>query len=333
MGYTIRMTTTHKTRVAVLRGGPSSEYDVSLKSGETVLKNLPSKYEGVDIFISKDGTWHLHGIEKKPADALKGIDVAFVALHGQYGEDGKVQGILQHIGIPFTGSESLPSAVAMNKDLTKKALTNLKGKIKLAAHKTFSREDIAAKGAHGVFREIALPSVVKPVSAGSSVGVSIVRVFFELEPALQNALAHADFVLIEEFIEGREATCGVLDDFRGEKHYTLLPVEIIHDKNSAFFDYAAKYGGGSIEICPGNFDEPTKQAIREAAKLIHQELGLRHYSRSDFIVHPKRGVYFLETNTLPGLTAESLLPKSVTAVGSTLSQFLDHVLTLALQTA
>ncbi|MBX4209448.1 D-alanine--D-alanine ligase, partial [Candidatus Parcubacteria bacterium] len=300
------MSFAHKTRVAVLRGGPSSEYEVSLKTGEAVLKNLPSKYEGVDVFISKDGVWHVHGMEKSPVDALRHIDVAFVALHGQFGEDGKVQSILERIGVPFTGSAAFESAVAMNKHLTKNALAGLKDKIKFAAHRIFSREDVAEKGAHAIFREIVLPSIVKPASAGSSVGVSLVKVFFDLEPALEKALEHSDSIIIEEFIEGREATCGVVEDFRGEAHYALLPVEIIRPDSSAFFDYQAKYGGQSLEICPGNFDDATKRAIQEAAVAAHRELGLRHYSRSDFIVHPKRGVYFLEANTLPGLTSESL---------------------------
>lgn len=324
------MSFAHKIRVAVLRGGPSSEYEVSLKSGEAVLKNLPSKYEGVDVFISQDGAWHVHGKEKTPTDALKHVDVAFLALHGQFGEDGKVQRILEHIGVPFTGSGSFSSAVAMNKHLAKGALKGLKDKIKFAAHKIFSRDEVREKGAHEIFRLIPHPSIVKPTSAGSSVGISIVKTFFDLETALDEALKHSDSVIIEELIEGREATCGVVDGFRGQEQYSLLPVEIIPHIESPFFDYQAKYGGKSQEICPGNFDDQTKQAIQEAAKAIHRELGLRHYSRSDFMIHPKRGVFFLEANTLPGLTSESLLPKSVKAVGSSLPEFLDHVITMAL---
>lgn len=324
------MSRTHKIRVAVLRGGPSSEYEVSLKTGETVLKHLPaSKYEAIDVFISKDGTWHVGGIEKTPAEALKHVDVAFVALHGQFGEDGKLQRILEHLGIPFTGSQSFPSAIAMNKHLTKGGLKHIKDKVKMAAHKMFTRDEILEKGAHAIFREIPHPSIVKPLSAGSSVGVTLVRDYFTLEQALAKALEHSDAVIIEEFIEGREATCGVLESFRGEKYYALLPVEIVPHKASTFFDYHAKYGGGSLEICPGNFDEATKKAIQDAAQAVHAELGLRHYSRSDFIVHPKRGVYFLEVNTLPGLTTESLLPKSINAIGSSLPEFLDHIISLA----
>jgi D-alanine-D-alanine ligase len=217
----------------------------------------------------------------------------------------------------------------MNKHLTKEALAKLKGRIKTAAHKLFTKEDLVRRGAHEIFKEIPHPSVVKPVGAGSSVGVSIVRDFFELEKALAAAFEHSDAAIIEEFIEGREATCGVIDSFRGEERYALLPIEIIPHKDSSFFDYEAKYGGGSQEICPGNFDEATKAAIQDASRAVHEALDLKHYSRSDFIVHPKRGVYFLEVNTLPGLTSESLLPKSVQAIGSSLGEFLDHVISLA----
>ncbi|MEK7607444.1 MAG: D-alanine--D-alanine ligase [Patescibacteria group bacterium] len=323
------MSFAHKTRVAVLRGGPSSEYEVSLKSGETVLKNLPAKYEPIDVFISRVGAWHVGGVEKKPAEILKHIDVAFVALHGQYGEDGKVQRILEHIGIPFTGSKSFASALAMNKHLTKNALSHLKDKIKFAAHKVFTRDEIKQIGVNEIFRIIPHPSIVKPLSAGSSVGITIVKTFFDLESALKKALEHSDSVIIEEFIEGREVTCGVVDNFRGQKTYSLFPIEIIPKED--FYDYHAKYISEDTRyICPTKFDESIKQTIQEVSKAIHEHLGLRHYSRSDFIVHPKRGVYFLEVNTLPGMTSHSLIPKAGDAGGFPLSEFFDHVLTLAI---
>lgn len=323
------MSFAQKTVVAVLRGGPSSEYSVSLKTGDAVLQSLPANYQGLDVLISLDGDWYVGGIKKSPADILRHVDVAFIAMHGQYGEDGKLQRILEQMNIPFTGSKSLASAIAMNKHLAKEAVAKLGDKVKLASHKVFSKKDLESQTAREVFRQIPHPSVVKPIGAGSSVGVSIVKEYFDLENALELAFQHADSVIIEEFIEGKDATCGVVDDFRSEKHYALLPVEIIPAKTSAFFDYEAKYGGGSVEICPGNFDDATKRAIQEAAKAVHDGLGLRHYSRSDFIVHPKRGVYFLEVNTLPTLMAESLFLKSINAVGSNMSEFLDHVLKLA----
>jgi D-alanine-D-alanine ligase len=322
------MSFSKKIRVGVLRGGPSSEYEVSLKSGETVLSNLPmEKYEPIDVFISRDGIWHIQGIPKKVSDMAHLIDVAFIALHGSYGEDGRVQRDLSQFQIPFTGSNSFESAVAMNKDMTKKTISRLSSNIKMAFHKLFRREEVEKKSIYALFREIPNPSVVKPVASGSSVGVSIVKSYTDLEQALNKAFDESDTIIIEEYIPGIEATCGVIDNFRGEKLYALPPVEII--PSAHFFDYDAKYGGGSREVCPGNFDHDTKQIIQDAAREAHKILGLKHYSRSDFMVHPTRGVFFLETNTLPGLTSESLLPKSLHAVGTDLSQFLDHVITLA----
>jgi len=323
------MSFAHKIRVAVLRGGPSSEYEVSLKSGETVLKNLPAKYEPIDVFISREGVWHVGGMEKTPAEALKHIDVVFNALHGQFGEDGKVQRILEHLGVPFTGSKSMSSAIVMNKHLTKSSLNHLKDKIKFAAHKVFTRDEVKQKGIHEIFRTIPHPSIIKPLSAGSSVGITIVKNFLDLEKALKNALEHSDSVIVEEFIGGREVTCGVIDNFRGHKTYSLFPIEIL--PKSSFYDYHAKYVSEDTGfVCPANLDESTKQTIQEVSKIVHEHLGLRHYSRSDFIVHPKRGVFFLEVNTLPGMTLHSLIPKAVEASGSTISEFFDHILSMAI---
>ena len=179
------------------------------------------------------------------------------------------------------------------------------------------------------FRRIPQPSVLKPVDGGSSVGVYFARSFFEFRHALKNAALHSPSVMVEEFIPGREATCGVIEQFRGAAHYALPPIEIIPAAGCHFFDYAAKYGGKSQELCPANFSQPVKREIEDLALAAHKALGLRHYSRADFIVSP-RGVYLLEINSLPGLTEQSLLPKACAAVGLAFPQFLDHVLTLAL---
>lgn len=317
-----------KLRVAVVRGGPSSEYDVSLKSGSTILKHLPQKYHAHDILISKDGMWHRDGLERTPVRALAGMDVVFNAMHGQFGEDGKVQKILDHIGIPYTGSDSMASALGMNKVLSKKAFEH--HNIKTPYFAVIRKEDDLGEKMNHVFHHFLLPFVVKPANAGSSVGVSIVKNFAHLEDALLHAFTFSDTVMIEEFIKGREATCGVVDNFRGETIYSLLPVEIIHPKENPFFDYDAKYGGKSQEIVPGRFSEAEKNEIQRLAKHVHESLGLRHYSRTDFIVTPKRGIFVLETNTLPGMTEESLMPKSLEAIGCSIADFLDHILTQAL---
>ncbi|MFA6898013.1 MAG: ATP-grasp domain-containing protein, partial [Candidatus Paceibacterota bacterium] len=175
-------------------------------------------------------------------------------------------------------------------------------------------------------------AIIKPIGSGSSFGVAKAENFHELEAVLPRVLSEFGSALIEEFISGREATCGVVENFRGQKLYSLLPIEIIKPTGNDIFDYETKYGGEAKEICPGNFSPSEKTESQRLAKEAHEALGLRHYSRSDFIVNPKRGIYTLETNTLPGLTSESLFPKALEAVGADLPSFLDHLVKQALLT-
>jgi len=318
-----------KKKVGVLRGGPSSEYEVSLKSGKSVLDSLADRYDVLDIFIDKEGTWHHLGVPIEPKNLFKKVDVIFNALHGAYGEDGTVQKLLDQFNIPYTGSTALASAVGMNKVLSKKVFKNYN--LKTPLHTIIYREDNLIPKITEIFKSFPMPVVVKPVSGGSSVGTAIAKTLDDLAQAVTEALKYCDQAIIEEFIAGKEATCGVVDYFRDENPYALLPVEIRKPIDCAFFDYKAKYSGQSQEICPGNFTSEEKKIIQEMSRQAHQALGLRHYSRSDFIINPKRGIYILETNTLPGLTSESLLPKSLAAIGCSLPVFLDHLIQMALE--
>jgi D-alanine-D-alanine ligase len=316
-------------RIGVLRGGPSPEYDVSLKTGGHVLEQLSKTHQPFDIFISKDGTWHMHGIPRSPDRILKHLDVVWNGLHGAYGEDGTVQGILSQFGIPFTGSDRFSSAIAMNKALAKERLAAAGAKVPV--HAIVREGEDASSRSREIFSSLPHPFVVKPVRGGSSVGVSIVRTPAELVQSIQDIHASGSAAIVEEYIEGREATCGVVDSFRGKDIYALPVVEIIAPQHKEFFDYEAKYGGQSREVCPSGFSDADKKEMERVAALAHKTLGLRHYSRSDFIIHPRRGIYFLETNSLPGLTSESLLPKSLAAVGVSSSEFIHHVLRMALE--
>jgi D-alanine-D-alanine ligase len=317
-----------KIKIGVLRGGPSSEYDVSLKTGGSVIKNLPAeKYNIQDIFISKQGIWHLRGIPITPEKVIKQVDVIFNAMHGEYGEDGAVQQLLDTFSVPYTGSNSFASAIGMNKLLTKQGIENYD--INTPEYTIIEASDNLEKDIFELFRSFSMPAVVKPVSGGSSVGVTLARSFKDLREGIYKAFEYCPKVLIEEYINGREATCGIVQGFRGEEIYALMPVEIITSNKSSFFDYNAKYSGETQELCPANFDSIIKDEIQRLAKEVHKALGLRHYSRSDFIVSP-RGIYFLEVNTLPGLTEGSLLPKALDAGGTQLSEFLDHLVSLAL---
>jgi len=318
-----------KIRVGVLRGGPSSEYEVSLKTGQTVLANLPEKYAPHDIFISKGGDWHVEGVAYDPEDVVKHMDVIFNALHGEYGEDGKVQKFLEHHSVPFTGSGALASSLGMNKILSKKVFKDYG--IKTPQYIRVTQEEFSPNLVREIYTGFSQPSVVKPAGLGSSVGVSIIKSLADIAPALELAFTFSPVVIIEEFIKGREATCGVIDEYRGERHHALMPTEIIDKTGSDLWGYESKYSNDLHEIvCPGNFSREEKQAIQEMAIQAHRALGLKHYSRSDFIVHPRRGIYILETNTLPGLTEASLFPQAIKAGGSNMPEFLDHILGLAL---
>lgn len=320
-----------KTRVAVLRGGPSEEFDVSLKTGESVINAIDSdKFEVLDIVITKAGEWLLRGMVRKSSDVLYNIDVVFNALHGAYGEDGTVQRIMDRAGVKYTGSDAFSSAIAMNKVITKDRLSRLG--INMARHMLVSN---AARGnIYGTAQSIAdlfgPRYVIKPVNGGSSVGTVCADSLPMLEKTLNVALELYDRVLVEEFIEGKEATCGVIENFRNRDVYVLPPIEIVPPKGAVFFDYKVKYDGSTEEICPGRFSRNEKDEIERIAKVVHQELELSQYSRSDLIV-TNNGIYFLEVNTLPGLTSESLMPKALEAIGCSYEDFIHHLLTHALE--
>jgi D-alanine-D-alanine ligase len=304
---------------------------VSLKTGESVLKNLPDHYEGIDVFIDKKGVWHIGGIPIEPANLHKRADVAFIAMHGEYGEDGTVQRLLENLHMPFTGSGSLASAIGMNKILSKDFFK--KNGIKTPVHKVITKENYDANTAAEIWKTFPQPSVVKPADKGSSVGVSIVHSLPEMKVALEKAFMLSDNVLVEECIAGKEATCGVIESFRGKDHYPLFTIEIVPQKHQTFFDYESKYSSesGADEICPGRFTKEETAELQRLAVEAHKAVNARHYSRTDFMVHPKRGIYTLEINTLPGMTSASLLPKAIKAVGSSYGELLDHLIQLALK--
>lgn len=317
-----------QTIVGVLRGGPSQEHDVSIKTGASMLANLPKeRYVAHDIFIDRQGVWHDRGRATSPERILRQVDVVLNGLHGEYGEDGEVQKLLTRFGVPYVGSDSFGSYLAMHKVMSKMRAKEeglLTPEFRYIEH-TGDSEAVT----HDVIRTFHQPVVVKPVGWGSSVGVSIVGGYEPVLTAISKLFAlGASGVLVEEYIRGREATVGVVEGLRDEAFYVLPSIEIIPPEGD-FFSYDAKYADNTREICPGNFSRVATEELQRAAKVMHRSLGLRHYSRSDFIVTPK-GIYYLETNTLPGLTKESLMPRALSAVGVQLPDFLSHLVTLAL---
>ncbi|MDR2725969.1 MAG: D-alanine--D-alanine ligase [Candidatus Adiutrix sp.] len=314
-----------KIRVALLRGGKSAEREVSLNSGAEVLANLDrDRFTAVEYDPAAD-------IPRLASDAQAGkLDVAFLALHGPLGEDGTVQGLMELLGLPYTGSGVLASALAMDKEAAKKVFRE--AGLPVAPDMVVTRDGVSGDRcfARTAFHALGSPLVVKPVRLGSSVGMSIVRTEEDLAAALTLVFGLGGEALLEKYLPGPEFTCGVVGS---APNLTALPIiEIIPAPGHVFFDYSAKYEPGqSEEVCPARVSPEITSEVQRLAANAHRALGCRTLSRSDFIFFEGRP-YLLETNTLPGLTSGSLVPKMARAFGLTFTAFLSYLLDDTLKT-
>ncbi len=318
------MAKTHS--VAILCGGPSSEHDVSLKTAAMVLRDLDRrKYAPTRVMIGKDGRWRFGASAPiaigKALARLASFDFAFIAMHGAFGEDGRMQALLEWVGIPYSGSGVASSAMAMDKGIA----NGIYREVGMHVPRYF----IFDGGSWEEGYDWETPAVIKPVNGGSSVGVSIARSRVGLRKGIEDVLRTNGRVMVQQFIEGREFTCGVLEDGNGAA-FALPPTEII-PRSSKFFDYAAKYeAGGSLEITPAKLPPLMIKRIQRAALKAHFALGCRGMSRSDFIL--RRSTFFiLETNTIPGMTETSLLPQAARAAGIDLPAMLDLIIVAGLR--
>lgn len=299
-------------KIGVLMGGPSSERKISLKSGKAVYKSL--RQEGLDavaIDISCDDL----GLTSKLILSYK-IDVAFIALHGRFGEDGAIQYILEKLSIPYTGSGVRASKLALDK-ISSHHIFRLH-KLSVPRYKVVNRLN---KRNIDFIEKFKFPLVVKPATHGSSIGLSIIDNKERLAKAMNFAFRFDDQIIIEEYLKGREITVGILDD-------VALPiVEIIPRRR--FFDYAAKYTPGITRYqVPAKLEERIAQRVKRSALIAHRCLGCSGFSRVDMILKNKEP-FTLEVNTIPGLTETSLLPKAASAVGIKFSQLCIKLIKLA----
>ncbi len=306
-----------KIRVAVIAGGWSSEREVSLSSGRTVVDNLPEDKYAVKYYDPAKELGRL-------IEEARSIDVAFPVLHGRFGEDGCIQGLLKILGIPFVGSSVLASALAMNKKVAKE--------IYKASGLDVAKDIVLKKGqpidAAAIISSLGKTVMVKPVVEGSSYGISLCKDVDEIVKGVQRALELDDEVIVEEFVEGTEITCCVL----GRKNLEVLPlIEIRPGPSYPFFTYEAKYvPGATEEICPAPIEESTQVKIVEMGKMAHRALRCRVWSRTDMIISPGR-IVVLETNTIPGMSPNSLFPKAARAAGMSISSLVDKLVQLALE--
>jgi D-alanine-D-alanine ligase len=303
-------------KIGVLLGGLSSEREVSLRSGEAVLAALRERgRDAVPIYVDRD---------LDVAVRQEQIEVAFIALHGRWGEDGCVQGLLEMLGIPYTGSDVLASGLAMHKakakelfrlhNLATPAYYTLRGAAVAEAGSTIADDELAAL--HGDF---GFPCVVKPLREGSSVGVAICTHLGELGPAVERALRFDDEILIERFVAGQEVSVAILDD------RALGAVEIA--PRDQFYDYAHKYTPGATDyFVPPRVSPERYRGILAQALRAHLALGCRGATRVDLMISDAGNEFVLEVNTLPGLTPTSLLPRIADAAGLSFGELCEQIL-------
>ncbi len=306
-----------KLKIALISGGISGEREVSRKSGDQVYEALDKiKYD----VIRYDPESELLRLISDSSN----IDFALIVLHGHFGEDGTIQGLLDLLGIPYQGSGVLGSAIAMNKFASKQLYE--KSGIPVPPYIVIEKDDILEYKT--CEKRLGSQLIIKPVSGGSSIGVSVVKSEESFNDSVKAAFSSDDAVLVETFIEGIEITGGVIGN---DKLESLPIVEIIPDKSFGFFDYNAKYKAGATkEICPAAIDEDLAEKAQIYAKMAHKALFCKGYSRTDMILSGKE-IYVLETNTIPGMTATSLLPLAAKAAGISFTELIDKLIELGIE--
>ena len=321
------MTSWKQKKIGVLLGGMSREREISLRTGHAVANALKSLgYQVQELDVDRGIAQRVHESQ---------IEVAFLCLHGRYGEDGAIQGMLEVMGIPYTGSGVLASAMAMDKNLTKKMAASVGVRV---PDWQVIRRDVGANLVFAPGRSqspLPLPVIVKPNREGSTIGMAIVRKAEEFAPAVTAGLGFDESVLVESFITGREVTVAMLEQADavgvgagayGNTPLQLPILEVI--PKGGFYDFSSKYTKGMTEYqVPAKIAAPVAEEIGQASQKVWQALNLRGVARADFMIDAQGKSYFLEVNTIPGMTETSLVPKAAAAVGISFEALCERILT------
>jgi len=316
-------------KVGVLMGGPSAEHEISLKSGQGVVAALSRRrWEVSGIVIRHELTMDEARQHARLALERAGTDLVFIALHGPFGEDGAIQQLCEELSLPYTGSGVQASRLGLDKVASRLRFEQVGLRvpnwqlINFPSENLLSGEFLRQKFCEAKFR---FPVVVKPTNQGSSIGVSIAAHHGELMDAMREAARYDTRIILEEFIRGRELTVGIFGD-------DALPVIEIRPTRR-FFDYTAKYTPGMTEYeVPAMLEERLTRQVQASGLLAHQVLGCRHFSRVDLILNEINQPIILEVNTIPGLTAMSLLPKAAACVGISYDELCEQLVLMALET-
>ena len=321
----------HKKNIALVMGGFSGEHDISIMSGCQVYENLDhEKYNVYKIVVDREGWYGLADDGSRmpvnrdnfTVEGVSRFDLAFIIIHGNPGENGVLQGYFDLLGIPYTTCGFYTSALTFNKGYCNPVVRNF-GIVNVAKSKMLYADQPIDTAA--LLQELSLPLFVKPAAGGSSVATTKVKRAEDLMPAIQEALTEDKGVLVEEFIQGREFDCGVLRT--KEKKYVFPITEIIPTGGHEFFDYAAKYDGFSNEVTPAEVDKAISDLIQQVSSQLYDLLDCRGIVRFDYIYDTaKDELFFLEVNTIPGQSAESIVPKQARAMGISTRQLYEMVI-------
>jgi D-alanine-D-alanine ligase len=320
-----------KKRIAVVRGGPGFERDVSMRSGKDARAALAPQFDIIDVVVDSQGNWIVEGAPIRHEAFLTRVDGVFNTIPGSYGEDGTIQKILDTYRVPYLGSNGSGSHLSLHKDAAKRTYAD--AGLKTPVWKKFSlpkegRREYVERLVSELFATFPLPAIVKPVRGGLSVGTNVYTDRNSILAALSEAFKVSPDIIIEEYIDGKEVTCSVVSGLRDQALYTAPVVEIIRPERSVY-DYYMKHHTPAQMIYPANISQAERQIIAEWARKAHAALGLNHISRSDFIVHPRRGVYILETNSVPSYMKNGAFLAPFDAVGASHDEVFSHLGKLA----
>lgn len=323
-------------KVAVIRGGRSGEHDISLVTARAVDEALRVRgHEVLQVTLGRrsgaswgEGDSQVSGRVSQAMDAIVAweADAAFIAMHGAYGEDGRIQGALELLGVPYQGSDVTASAVAMDKGRSK-AVYRAAG-LPVADDVTLTRQELEGADWAAIEARVGLPCVLKTAESGSSVGIEIIRPGDDLATCGRRLLATSTSLVVETWLPGREFTVAVLEDSEGVP--TALPVVEIRPHGDRWFDYETKYDPSAVdELCPAPIDDALARELQQLGVRAHMALRCRDYSRTDVLLDGDGRPRLLETNTLPGLTPASLMPKAADTAGIPFDVLIERLISLA----
>ncbi len=312
-------------RIGILRGGVSPEYTISLKTGGAVQQALiDGGFEAIDMLLDKEGVLHIKGIPADLEKAQSSVDYVWNALHGEFGEDGKIQGLLDQYGIPYSGSGVVASAQAFNKQKTKEYAKSLGIKTPTSLLVMPEGLESVSEVCGRIYNTMAPPWVIKPLSGGSSVHTFFAFTPLDLAGIVEESISHNQPFIVEQYISGTEVAVGVIDEFRNKKNY-VLPVVDIASPSRGVLEHESRLND-SYTNTPSRLRPNEREQISALAQKLHASLGAKDYSQSEFVVDRFGKIWFIETDTNPALHPEAPFYKALEAVGATLTEFVSSIL-------